>query len=200
MISHRHSRLRRACLRGEGSGYLPMDPSDTATACASLRRALAACERAVAGRCAESARACDRVRRELKLCESRLPQPPPPPSPPPPLPTAVVMDSNGRAYIRACDGSIQCDDSAVGLAPLPPPPHLPPLSSLSCGVAHCVAIAKTLNEAYSWATAPVGNRFGQLGSSDKPQAQYHVRPQRVALPLDVRRIVGASAGDAHTCL
>lgn len=61
-------------------------------ACAALRKALAACERAVSGRCPDSAKACDKHRERMQaVCKMTKP-PPPPPSPPPPKDFAAVAE------------------------------------------------------------------------------------------------------------
>ena len=159
-------------------------------ACATLRSTLAACERAVAGRCPASAAACDTKRLKLRECQAAIDD----------SKTArdSVSDANGRTYKIVPDGSVILDDSRVTcskpLASMDLPMKLrgPP----SCGKAHCVAVT-LLGEAISWATdKKEGSRFGQLGWADRSSS---------AEPYLVRRVdqitgaaVKAAAGDHHS--
>ena len=194
--------------------------------CKHLSRALAACERACAGRCAATARACDQQRDRLRQCLedsskykiTAQQQNPPPPSPPPPPPTdhsiktsretlSSCKDRNGRAYHLQHDGSVRVED--VGVLPnkcLPPPPELPKLSTISCGSDHCIAVS-IAGQCLSWATSVGGGRFGQLGwdkSSSRSRAHLDASETYVAkhvtLPHGTGRVASATAGDNHTAI
>lgn len=199
--------------------------------CQKWRTALARCEQATSGRCAASSRACDVHRERLQACKASLQtliqattstsskQPAPPPSAPPPVPPTKELirsmltkqdeprcsvDSNGRSYVLSMDGEVLVDDSLTQRL-LPPAPELPRLRGPpACGRAHCVAVDAALGMALSWATAPEGGRFGQLGWAQGTRSEsarvplYKARP--VEMPASAGEVMTVAAGDAHTAL
>ena len=177
--------------------------------CSALQRALAACERSVAGRCEQAARACNVKRKQVAECWSALEAAkcavkPPPSTPPPepsaahPIPTNAIesVDANNRIYRVGADGRIHIDDSCATRS-LGRPPVLPTMAAApACGKSHCVAVT-TLGEAISWATSIEGDRFGQLGcGSRRSPSPYEV--QRVALPTVAGRVTKVAAGECHS--
>jgi hypothetical protein len=169
--------------------------------CATIRRALGACERAVAGRCPESSRACDKKRAQLRECESQ------PQLTPVDTSGAVgssTSDRNGRRYIWMSNGECTIDDSGAshGLAPMSNLPRLkgPP----SCGQSHCVAVDRALGVALTWATSGGAARFGQLGwpaaQKESSEATPPYEARRVAMPPQAAPVTSAAAGDNHTAL
>lgn len=119
-------------------------------------------------------------------------------APPPPVQVRRVTDSNGRAYHLTTDGTVSVSDAGAKKALPPIEPALPKLDALSCGASHCVAVARALGRAYSWATDATGNRFGQLGIASAERAvPYALR--HVAMPEGPGRVVvGVAAGDCHS--
>jgi len=119
-------------------------------------------------------------------------------APPPPAQVRRVTDSNGRAYHLTTDGTVSVSDAGAKKALPPIEPALPKLDALSCGASHCVAVARALGRAYSWATDATGNRFGQLGIASAERAvPYALR--HVAMPEGPGRVVvGVAAGDCHS--
>lgn len=158
-------------------------------ACESLRKALAACERATSGRCAETAKSCDALREKWKTCEkseTRV-EPPPPPTPPPVAPPAAAAAAGWNSE------PLKMIDTATHPS--------------ECGSHHCVALVERLGIAASWATAEgskgkKATRFGQLGwgAAEEKSGWAANEPRAVRLPAHAGRVVSVAAGDLHTAI
>lgn len=147
--------------------------SSMAAACRSLRDSLAACERAVSGRCPDTSKACDRHRDRLKACEKDN-----------------RKEENKNTAASPSAGCLPGSTHTSSRIPV-------------CGEHHCAAIADALGVAFSWALHDKALRFGALGwgreREKKPDLQLR-QALPMALPASAGEIVDVAAGNAHTAL
>ena len=111
-----------------------------------------------------------------------------------------------RATAGRCPATSKaCDKHRDKLRECEAQPAPPAFEDASCGLNHCLSIAKAQGVAFSWALhgdTKAASRFGQLGwgaAEEKRGVQPNQRKPMV-MPNDAGAVISVAAGDQHSVL